>query len=78
MWVDETSAALDLGESINKYARSTDHLSLNKFRRASDEEFRTLAAVFEEIVEEGPKIIARRSKWCYLATVKPYILNADH
>jgi hypothetical protein len=60
IWVDETSATLDISDSINKYGRSQNHLNLNKFRR--DEDFRTLAAVFKEIVQEGPEIIARRSE----------------
>ena len=60
---------MDISESVNKYARSTDHLGLNKFRRASDEEFQCLATVFRKIVQKKPEILAPMSK-CYLATMK--------
>lgn len=63
LWVNETSGTLDVSESVEKYSRHRDHLSMNKFQNPKLEDFRILTRVLTRIVEEGPGIIQRRSEF---------------
>lgn len=57
LWVDETSGALDLSESTEKYSRACDHLDMNKFLDSNQPEFKKLEGVLIKMAEDGPKVI---------------------
>jgi hypothetical protein len=53
MHVDETSACLDrTSQSIEKYARACNHLSMNKFNSATHPEWLTMGRVLLDMEQQ--------------------------
>ena len=63
--VNERSGCLDLSESTEKYSLSCTYFNMNKFGKATEEDFQTVCEVVESMVRKAPELVAARSKSKY-------------
>ncbi|KAF2266260.1 hypothetical protein CC78DRAFT_531667 [Lojkania enalia] len=63
--VSESSGCLDLSDATSKYSLSRTHFNMNKFGKATEEDFETVAEVIEGMVNESPKLVWARSQSDY-------------
>ena len=63
--VSESSGCLDLSDARSKYSLSRTHFNMNKFGKATEEDFETVAEVVEGMVNISPKLVWARSQCNY-------------
>jgi hypothetical protein len=63
--VSESSGCLDLSDATSKYSLSRTHFDMNKFAKASEEDFETVADVIKDIAEGSPALLLARSQCNY-------------
>ena len=63
--VSESSGCLDLSDATSKYSLSRTHFDMNKFSKATEEDFETVAEVVKGIVDQSPKLVWARSQCNY-------------
>lgn len=63
--VSESSGCLDLSDATSKYSFSRIHFDMNKFAKASEEDFETVADVIRDMVEGSPTLMLARSQCKY-------------
>ncbi|KAF7578891.1 hypothetical protein PtrM4_031310 [Pyrenophora tritici-repentis] len=60
--VSESSGCLDLSDATSKYSLSRTHFDMNKFAKASEEDFETVADVVKDMAEGSPALLWARSQ----------------
>jgi hypothetical protein len=63
--VSESSGCLDLSDATSKYSLSRTHFDMNKFAKASEEDFETVADVVRDMAEGSPTLLWARSQCNY-------------
>jgi methionine synthase II (cobalamin-independent) len=63
--VSESSGCLDLSDATSKYSLSRTHFDMNKFGKATEEDFETVADVVKDIVQASPALLWARSQCNY-------------
>jgi hypothetical protein len=63
--VSESSGCLDLSGATNKYSLSRTHFNMNKFGKATEEDFEIVADVVKDMIEKSPKLIQTRFQCKY-------------
>jgi hypothetical protein len=63
--VNERAGCLDLSEKTSKYSLSRTHFNMNKFGKATEEDFETVADVVRAMIKESPKLVLARSQCNY-------------
>jgi hypothetical protein len=63
--VNERAGCLDLSETTSKYSLSQTHFNMNKFGKATEEDFETVADVVKAMIKESPKLVLARSQCNY-------------
>ncbi|KAI1559291.1 NB-ARC multi-domain protein [Pyrenophora tritici-repentis] len=61
--VSESSGCLDLSDATSKYSLSRTHFDMNKFAKASEEDFETVADVVKDMAEGSPALLWARSQY---------------
>ncbi|KAF9728645.1 Nephrocystin-3-like protein 2 [Paraphaeosphaeria minitans] len=61
--VNESSGCLDLLEATSKYSLSRTHFDMNKFGKATEEDFQTVAEVIKGMVNKFPKLVWARAQY---------------
>ncbi|KAL5371203.1 hypothetical protein DPSP01_014425 [Paraphaeosphaeria sporulosa] len=61
--VSESSGCLDVSDATSKYSLSRTHFDMNKFGKATEEDFETVAEVVEGMIQESPKLVWARSQY---------------
>ncbi|KAL5431630.1 hypothetical protein PMIN06_012244 [Paraphaeosphaeria minitans] len=61
--VNESSGCLDLLEATSKYSLSRTHFDMNKFGKATEEDFQTVAEVIKGMVNKSPKLVWARAQY---------------
>ncbi|KAH8689788.1 hypothetical protein GQ44DRAFT_229967 [Phaeosphaeriaceae sp. PMI808] len=61
--VSESSGCLDLSDTTSKYSLSRTHFDMNKFAKASEEDFETVADVVRDMAEGSPTLLWARSQY---------------
>jgi hypothetical protein len=60
--VSESSGCLDLSDVTSKYSLSRTHFDMNKFAKASEEDFETVADVIRDMAEGSHTLLLARSQ----------------
>jgi hypothetical protein len=60
--VNETSGTLDVTDRTRNFARSCDHLEVNKFADPEEQDFELLVGQLKKMIAEGPGLIHRRTQ----------------
>jgi hypothetical protein len=63
--VSESSGCLDVSDATSKYSLSRTHFDMNKFTKASEEDFETVAEVVKDIAEASLTLLLARSQCNY-------------
>lgn len=63
--VSESSGCLDLSDATSKYSLSRTHFDMNKFAKASEEDFETVAEVVKDIADGSHALLLARSQCKY-------------
>jgi hypothetical protein len=63
--VSESSGCLDLSDATSKHSLSRTHFDMNKFAKASEEDFETVADVVRDMAEGSPTLLWARSQRNY-------------
>jgi hypothetical protein len=63
--VSQHAGCLDLSESTSKFSLSRTHFDMNKFEDAQEEDFQTVAEVFQGMVKASPGLMVARSQCNY-------------
>ncbi|KAH6383964.1 hypothetical protein HBI60_252390 [Parastagonospora nodorum] len=61
--VSESSGCLDVSDATSKYSLSRTHFDMNKFAKASEEDFETVADVVKDMAEGSPALLSARSQY---------------
>ncbi|KAI1559240.1 NB-ARC domain containing protein [Pyrenophora tritici-repentis] len=61
--VSESSGCLDLSDATSKYSLSRTHFNMNKFAKASEEDFEIVADVVKDMAEGSPALLWARSQY---------------
>ncbi|PSN58929.1 TPR-like protein [Corynespora cassiicola Philippines] len=61
--VSESSGCLDLSDATSKHSLSRTHFNMNKFGKATEEDFETVAEVVVGMVKGSPKLVWARSQY---------------
>ncbi|KAK7177812.1 NB-ARC and TPR domain protein [Paraphaeosphaeria sporulosa] len=61
--VSESSGCLDLSDATSKYSLSRTHFDMNKFGKATEEDFETVAEVIKGMVNKSPKLVWARAQY---------------
>ena len=65
--VSESSGCLDLSDTTSKYSLSRTHFDMNKFGKATEEDFETVAEVVEDMVQASSALLRARSQCNYVS-----------
>jgi len=69
--VSESSGCLDVSEATSKFSLSRMHFDMNKFAKATEEDFEMVRDVVKEMVEASHELMHARSskpsKLCWLS-----------
>jgi hypothetical protein len=60
--VSEGSGCLDHSESTNRYSLSRTHFDMNKFAKATEEDFETVADVINDMIKGSCRLVFARSQ----------------
>jgi hypothetical protein len=60
--VSESSACLDLSDSTSNFSLSRTHFQLNKFGKATEEDFETVRDIIKKMVEGSNALLLARSQ----------------
>lgn len=63
--MDYHSGHLDENNETKSWSRACDHLNVNKFPDAEDQDFGRLIDALEEMIKNGPTLIEKRMKGMY-------------
>jgi hypothetical protein len=63
--VSESSGCLDLSDATSKYSLSRTHFDMNKFAKASEEDFETVADVVKDMADGSLALLLARSQCNY-------------
>jgi hypothetical protein len=65
--VNESSGCLDLSDATSKYSLSRTHFDINKFAKASEEDFKTVAEVVKDMAQASPTLLLARCQCNYMS-----------
>jgi hypothetical protein len=63
--VSESSGCLDLSDATSKHSLSRTHFDMNKFVKASEEDFEMVADIIRDMVQASPTLLWARSQCNY-------------
>jgi len=63
--VSESSGCLDLSDSTSKFSLSRTHFDMNKFGKATEEDFETVGEIIKKIIRGSNELLLARSQCDY-------------